>query len=354
MNEETLKTIEVLESAFDRLNKKENVIYFLTYDTRNNPRASIKYIYDLALRLKETGYNSKILVEDKSYTGVNGWLDERYDSIPVISIKDDKPNITIDDFVVVPEYYSNYLPQLEGIKCNKIMLVQQLEYIYETLDFGSRWIEYGFDKCITTTQESKKYIDTFFPNMLTYIIPPFIDDVFKPTDLIQKPYVAIHTRDRSKTKKIMSEFYLKYPHLRWITFRDMVQLSYDDFAMKLSECMISVWVDNESTFGTFPLESMKSNVPVIAKMPNIKPEWMDENAIWVSSEYDITEMLGSFIMSWIDGNEIFEDFKTKMIETSSKYNKENFNDAVDSIFSTIHNNRVEVFNKTINNLKNKE
>ena len=52
MNEETLKTIQNLEHGLNKIVNKENVIYFLTYDTKNNPRASIKYIYDLALKLK--------------------------------------------------------------------------------------------------------------------------------------------------------------------------------------------------------------------------------------------------------------------------------------------------------------
>ena len=64
MNEEIKKTIESLELALGRLNNKESVIYFLTYDTKNNPRAAVKYIYDLALSLKTTGYNTKILVEE--------------------------------------------------------------------------------------------------------------------------------------------------------------------------------------------------------------------------------------------------------------------------------------------------
>ena len=65
--------------------------------------------------------------------------------------------------------------------------------------------------------------------------------------------------------KIISEFYLNYPQLRWITFRDMVQMTYEEFSDALKECIASVWIDDESTFGTFPLESMKCEVPVIGK-----------------------------------------------------------------------------------------
>jgi endoglucanase Acf2 len=53
------ENIEKLESALGRLETKENVIYFLTYDTKNNARAAIKHIYDMALTLKENGHTPK-------------------------------------------------------------------------------------------------------------------------------------------------------------------------------------------------------------------------------------------------------------------------------------------------------
>ena len=167
------ENIEKLESALGRLETKENVIYFLTYDTKNNARAAIKHIYDMALTLKENGSNPKILTEDKSYTKPE-WLGEKYDVLEVVTIKEDKINIQIDDVIVVPEYYSNVLQQLTSIRCNKVMLVQQKEYIFETLPVGSRWSDYGFDRVITTTEESKKYIQEVFPEVLIHIIPPII------------------------------------------------------------------------------------------------------------------------------------------------------------------------------------
>lgn len=42
------ENIEKLSNSLENLHNKTNVIYFLVYDTKNNPRASVKYIYDLA------------------------------------------------------------------------------------------------------------------------------------------------------------------------------------------------------------------------------------------------------------------------------------------------------------------
>ena len=349
-----IENIEKLKSALGRLEKSESIVYFLTYDTKNNARASIKYIYDMAKTLNENGIESKILVEDKSYTGVKSWLGDEYDNLSVVSIKDDKVEIKVDDILVVPEYYSNALQQLSNVKCVKVMLVQQKDYIFENLPIGSRWSDFGFDRVITTTESSKKYIMEYFPESLVFIIPPFIGDNFKPLDLPLKPFIAISCRDRLIHKKIISEFYLKFPQLRWITFKDMIQMSYNEFSDGLRECMVSVWVDDESTFGTFPLESMKSGVPFVGKIPNTEPDWLTENGMWTYDLSKIVNILGTFVLAWIDGIELEDEVKDKMKETLLPYEKSITDINILSIFNSLRNKRIETIQKTIENLKQEE
>jgi hypothetical protein len=336
---ENLANIEKLEQALLRIDSNENGIYFLCYDTKGNARAAVKHIYDMALFLRENGMNSKILVEDNKYGGVDAWLDEKYKTIPVVSIKDDKIEMKIDDILVVPENYSNVLPQLANVKCVKIMLVQQLEYMFETLSIGSRWSDYGFDKCITTTEKAKKYISEYFPEALSYIIPPVIEDYFTKIDLAQKPIIAISSRDRVKHRKIISEFYLKYPQLRWITFRDMVQMSHTEFATSLKECFVSVWLDDDSTFGTFPLESMKCGVPVIGKIPTTEPDWLAENGMWTYDENKVVELLGTFCLAWLEGAEIDAEVLETMKNTILPYQKDITKNNVINIFSSFNSKR---------------
>lgn len=345
------ENIEKLESALGRLESSENVVYFLTYDTKNNPRAAVKHIYDLALTLKKNGTPAKILVEDKTYTGVEGWLGDKYKELEVVSIKEDKVELKIDDILVVPEYYGNTLQQLANVRCVKVLLVQQKEYMYETLPIGSRFSDYGFDKVITTTEASKKYISEYFPESLIFIIPPIIGDNFKPIELPLKPYVAISCRDRVLHRRLISEFYLKYPQLRWITFKDMVQMNYDEFATSLKECMVSLWVDDESTFGTFPLESMKCNVPVIGKIPDTEPDWMGENGMWSYDSNKLVEILSSYITAWIEGVELGDDVKDKMKETLLPYETSVTENNILTIFGSLKNKRVESIQIALEKLK---
>jgi len=350
MNKE--EQIQKLTEAISRLDGGQSVTYFLTYDTKNNPRAAVKHIYDMALTLNNNGFPSKILVEDKTYGGVP-WLGDDYSKLEVVSIKEDRPEIKIDDTIVVPEYYSNVLEQLTNVKCSKVMLIQQKNYIFETLPVGSRWIDFGFDRVITTTEETKKYIQQIFPEALVFIIPPIIGNNFSPSETPTKPLVAINCRDRVIHRRLISEFYLKYPQLRFITFRDMVQMSYKDFSNALKECVVSVWVDDDSTFGTFPLESMKCEVPVIGKIPDTEPDWIGENSIWTDDTNKIVEILGTFLLSWLDGIDLTDEVKIKMKETLLPYDTTITQNNILSIYGSIKNKRKEAIEKGIENI-NKE
>jgi len=347
------ENIDNILSAMDRLEKGKNTVYFLVYDTKNNPRASVKYIYDLALTLIENEFDVKLLTEDNKYTGVNSWLGDTYNDIKTLSIKDDNVEISIDDILVVPEYYSNTLEQLINIKCSKVMLVQQTELMFETLPIGSRWSDFGFLTVITTTEESKKYIMEIFPESLVYIIPPIIGDNFSPYDKPKKPYISISCKDRSIHRKIISEFYIKYPNLRWISFRDMVQMSYVEFSDALKECMVSIWVDEDSTFGTFPLESMKCNVPVIGKIPKMEPDWLGDNGIWTYDLNKIVDLLGTYIMAWLDGSELSDEVIQKINETLVPYNTDVTKTHILSIFQTLRNKRKQTLEKAIEKLNTK-
>ena len=346
--------IQKLETAINRLQTNESVVYFLIYDTKNNPRAAVKHIYDMAKTLKKNGVVAKLLVEDKKYGGVSQWLGDSYNDIEFLSIKEDNVQVNIDDVLVVPEYYSNALQNLSNINCTKIMLIQQKELMFETLPIGSRFSDFGFDKVITTTEKTKKYILEYFPESLVHIIPPIIGDQFTPSTSPLKPFVAISCRNRTAHRKIISEFYIKYPQLRWISFRDMVQMTYDDFANSLKECMVSVWLDDESTFGTFPLESMKCGVPVIGKIPDNEPDWLSENGMWTYDESKIVEILGTYILAWLEGIELTSEVKDKMKETLLPYLPSITESNIVSVFNSFKNKRVEGIQNALNNLKQEE
>lgn len=342
-NELTQKVIESIE----KLRTKKARIYFLVQDTKGNAKASIRHIYQMALTLMNQGFNPIILHEKEDYKGVP-WLDASFSQIPTKSIESQNLEISPEDVVVIPEIFGYVMEQLKKLPCAKIVLAQSYAYIVETLQPGQNWAQFGFFKCITTTEKQKEYIGRIMRQSSFEVIPPYISDEFKPNNKPSLPIIGIHTRDHSDTMNVIKKFYLKFPQYRWFTFRDLRGLSEKDFAKSLRECFVSVWIDNDSAFGTFPIESMASNVPVIGKIPNMFPDWMtDDNGIWISDQTLITEVLAEFVQNWLEDN-INPEIYGFMNKTAEKYqNKHEFESQVISLFETIFNQRAESFENQI-------
>ena len=151
---------------------------------------------------------------------------------------------------------------------------------------------------------------------------------------------------------IIKSFYLKYPQFRWFAFRDMRSMSEEQFAETFQECFLSVWVDPISSFGTFPLESMKCGVPVIGKIPNMPPSWMNENnGIWIQEQNKIVDFIADFIQNWLEDN-ISEKLYESMEETAKTFsNKEKFESEVVETFQKYFDVRLDMFMSELNKLQ---
>lgn len=171
-------------------------------------------------------------------------------------------------------------------------------------------------------------------------LTPSVSELFQKYEYPQPPIISIHTREARDTMKIIKSFYIKYPQFKWLTFRDLRNLPKKKFAEDLKESFVSVWVDDISGFGTFPLESMKSGVPVIGKVPNLKPDWMTEdNGIWSHDFQPIVDILGNYVQKWLE-DELPQELYDDMEKTASQYNEENFKNSVASVFNSINERKI--------------
>ena len=132
-------------------------------------------------------------------------------------------------------------------------------------------------------------------------------------------------------------------------------LSQKQFSDYLEDSFVSVWVDDTSSFGTFPIESMASRTPVIGKVPNMKPDWMNEtNGVWTYEFNQMVDIIAEFIQNWLEDN-INEDLYRIGIETASKYqNRKEFDSVVVSTFEGYLNSRKEIFESQLDKLKVEE
>ena len=335
--------------SIQNLKEKNSRIYFMVQDTKGNAKASVRYIYQLAKCLLDAGFNPIILHEKDDYAGVVAWLEEEYMNIPHQSLEKQNLQISPEDFLVLPEVYGFVMEQVKNLPCGKIVLTQQYAHMLETLNPGQSWNQFGFMKCITTNSKQKEYIERIMRQTSFDIVEPYITEKFQPKKLPAMPIIGVHTKDQSDAVNLIKAFYLKFPQYRWFTFRDLRGLSETEFANSLRDCFVSVWIDTKSGFGTFPLESMKSNVPVIGKIPDLQPDWMNEdNGIWLTDQTIIIDVIADFIQNWLEDNinpALYEGMKT----TVEKFtDKQKFETEVVKLFQGYLDTRATAFENQIN------
>ena len=341
--------VEKVKLSIQNLRSKKSKLYFFVHDTKGNAKASIKYIYDLALALKNEGFNAIILHEKSDYTGVGSWLGESYMTELIHqAIEGQNLEIAPEDFLVVPEIFGFMMDQVKNLPCGKIVLTQSYAYMLETLQPGQTWNQFGFLKTITTSEIQKEQIAKVMRGQSYDILEPVISDLFVKRELPPLPIIGVHTREQSDTINLIKTFYLRFPQYRWFTFRDLRGLSQEEFANAISECYVSVWMDRESAYGTFPLESMKVGVPVIGLTPNLIPDWMNEtNGIWIKDQLLLPEVIADWTQNWLEDN-ISPEIYASMEETVSKLpSQETFNNKAVELFSQYLDMRAQAMEEQI-------
>lgn len=351
--------ITQLLSVIDNLENKNYTMYFFTLDTKGNPTAGIANIYEHVKVLNELGFKAAILHEKDDYklvgdengNGVGDWLGLEYSKLPHVSIESQQLNISPADFIIIPEIFSNIMDQVKAFPCKKVVFSQNYDYLLELLPIGKRWnTDYGFNDVITTSQKQADYLTNLFPSINTHIVPVSIPSYFKDSDKPKIPVVAIHTRNQGDAAKIAKSFYLQYPLYKWITFKELRGLSRQNFATELSKACVAVWIDDSSGFGTFPIEAIESNTPVIGKMPNLIPEWMEtqdesgnmvikNNGVWTNTTMNIPELIATYLKVWLEDS-VPSDLTDGIAASKGQYTEEKQVEAIKTVYTTLNENRI--------------
>jgi glycosyltransferase involved in cell wall biosynthesis len=371
--EEKIKTfeekIEQGNAVIQKLNNKDFNIYYFTLDTKGVPSAGIANIYEHVKLLTELGYNAHILHEKNDYKlnsdengpGLIDWLGEEYSLLSHVSIQEQNINISPADFIVIPDILPTIMDQVKQFPCKKIVLAQSYDLILDLLPLGKRWnIDYGFNDVITTSNKQANYLKNLFPSIGTHVIPVSIPTFFKNSDKPKIPVVTILTRNHGDAIKIAKAFYLQFPVYKWITFKELRGLSRESFANELSKSFLAVWVDDQSSFGTFPLEAMQCETPVIGKIPNLIPEWMEtsdaennysikNNGIWTNNTINIPELIATYVKLWLEDS-IPDDLTENIKNSNGKYTSEIQKEKITEVYSTLIDKTKDEMNTILSNL----
>ena len=206
------KQIELLEKEIEKINNKESKVYFFVYDTKGAPNGSLAYIYEIAFQLKEMGYDVRMLQADKDFVGVESWLGEKYSNLPHFNIEKDITSVSASDVLIIPEIATSVMSKTKDLPCKRVVLIQNLSYLTDTIPMGASFSDLKINECITTSNRMADKIQKLFPYMRTSVIRPSIPDYFYTRkDEPRKPIVYIVSNDTKAVDSIIKPFYWKYP-----------------------------------------------------------------------------------------------------------------------------------------------
>ena len=331
MSDKDLKIIENIEKEISRIDKKENRIFFFVIDTKGVPSGSLEYIYNLALILKEEGYDVSMLHTEEEFVGVESWLGEAYSNLPHYNVNKGEIGTSPSDILFIPEIFSQVMNQTKNLPCKRIAILQNYNYMVEQMPYAAQWGDFGIMDCITNSDYQAAELNEVFPYVKVKKITPYISRIFGKTNDPKKMVVNIISKDQSNIKKIVKPFYWKYPMFKWVSFKELRNLSKNDFAKSLREAAVTIVVDEDTSFGYSVLESIKSGSITMFKIPQTELDWATSDdgslpncCVWFNDYDTLHKQLASVVRSWItdkvptllenEGEKICEQFsydKTK-------------------------------------------
>ena len=353
-----LEKIEKIKVSLDKLVNKKSKFLFVVPESQS-PVASVYEIYFHATVVKNLGYNVVIMVEKGDYVAPT-WIEKELTNHPHMSMADPKLQVGPEDIMVIPEVYSNIMEQTKNLPCLRVGLLQSVDYMVSSLIPGTDWQSFGIQDVITTSQSLKEWLETFYGEnkfeIETYNIG--IPEYFERTKVPQQPVISVIGRNANEISKFVKLFFSKFPQYNWVTFDPMVTKSKPpqplrrvDFAKRLQNNFAAIWIDRIASFGTFPLECMKSGTIPISLKPDIMPEYMIERdeegnplktvegaGVWTENYYDLPILVGDVLVKFLD-DAINPELYDAMETIAAKYNQRDSETRLVEIYSKLAEKR---------------
>ena len=361
-----IEKIEKIKSGLDKLVNKKSKFLFVVPESQS-PVASVYEVYFHATVVKNLGYNVVVMVEKGDYVPPS-WIEKELTNHDHMSMADPKLTVGPEDIMVIPEVYSNVMEQTKNLPCMRVGLLQSVDYMVSSLIPGTDWTSFGIQDVITTSQSLKEWLETFYGagkyDIKTYNIG--IPEYFERTDVPKQPVISVIGRNANEISKFVKLFFSKYPQYNWVTFDPMVTKSKPpqpmrrvDFAKRLQQNFAAIWIDRIASFGTFPLECMKSGTIPICLKPDIMPEYMIERdeegnplktvdgaGVWTENYYDLPVLAGDVLVKFLDDAILPELYET-MEKVASKYNQIDSETRLVEIYTDLAKKRITLFENAL-------
>jgi hypothetical protein len=207
------------------------------------------------------------------------------------------------------------------------------------MPYAAQWGDFGIMEGITNSDYQAAELNEAFPYVKLKKVTPYISKIFGNTITPKKMVINVIAKDQSDIKRIVKPFYWKYPYFKWVSFKELRNLSKEDFATALREGAITIVVDESASFSYSALEAIKSGSITMVKVPDTTLDWADGDElpncfVWFNDYDTLHKQLASVVRSWITDKipaVLDEEGKKVLSKFSFDKTKKEFLEYVDSV-----------------------
>jgi glycosyltransferase involved in cell wall biosynthesis len=240
--------------------------------------------------------------------------------------------VSPEDLLIIPEGFPDVMQKTMQTACKRVVLAQSWFYVLNAMQPGQTWQHFGIQDVISVSDAITEYLGSIMPGLRVKNIKQGINrELFKvPEKMSAKTPVVVYSANRGqenqlKTVNLIKTFYMFYPHLRWVRFVELANMSREEFAERLSTSAFALYTDDIAGFGTLPLEAMACGTHVVGWASFGGKEYMNENnGFWTNNGdiFQTAEVLGVAIDKWLNGELDNSTVQEAYEETLSHYTVE--------------------------------
>lgn len=373
-NKKSIKE-KALSNIYSSIENKENKYIFYSPDIPLvNPL--VKLIYEIALEVKNAGYNVVMLHELNGYKA--HWLYnsegyEEYKSLPVeyimkkqVGKKSRKTSsnysFSVSDTLIVTDAYQDILENIlheETLKLiQKIVLVTGYMGL-ASMNPGMDYNRLGVNSLVFFDDNIKEDYNVLFDTK-SYIIDNYpISKGFKRENIDSGsivPNIALTCiGNNDKAQQLINIFYNKYPQLSMFTFSIIGREDMDTYIDAIKVAAAVVILDKNIVTKQMFYETINLGTPTF--LPS-RREFLDnktiiENFVVNDDVFDLAAEIATFCQNWLDIPT--SDIQDKIFQIADEMflkerTFENFNLTVVNIFNELQDNRLKTFENLLKSI----
>jgi glycosyltransferase involved in cell wall biosynthesis len=362
---------EIIDSSIAKLQNNDFRVYFYCPPV-NFASGGMGTLLRLAKNLKEDGFNVKLVYQprldqrasyedsmresqkQKKQVQINvfekfepTWMDFDLDGIEIIPLGEGEITfndqnrtkaqaqalaVLPEDLLIIPEGFPDVMQKTMQTACKRIVLAQSWFYVLNAMQPGQTWQHFGIQDVVSVSDAITEYLGSIMPGLKVKNVKQGINrELFKvPEKVSKKAPVIVYSANRGqenklKTINLIKTFYMFYPHLRWIRFVELADMSREEFADRVASSAFALYTDDIAGFGTLPLEAMACGTHVVGWASFGGKEYMNENnGFWTNNGdiFQTAELLGIAVDKWLNGELDNPTVQEAYEETLSHYTLE--------------------------------